>query len=289
MADLRPAKCPISGDTDATLAFVYDAPPPGEVGFRREHGEPYHREVWQFTGSKHFVCRHAMRVATGYDGEYVDASYGDVSGLIAAFDRVVSLHPERSDNAGRIARIRAFADSRFGSERLLRLLDVGAGLGVFPHAVKQAGWLCTAIDPDPRAVEHMRDRVGVEAMCADFMDVADLGRFDIVTFNKVLEHVPDPVAMLRRAREFLAPDGFVYVEVPDGEMAAREGPGREEFFIEHLHVFSFASTVLLANQAGFSPVCVERLREPSSKFTLRAFLAADRIHPGERSADVAGK
>lgn len=282
MGDLRPARCPISGEAEARLAFVYDAPPAGEVGFRRAEGEPYRREVWQFVRSKHFVCCHGMQVATSYDGDYVDASYRDAAGMVAAFERIISLPAERSDNAGRIARVGAFASTHFGAGRPVRLLDVGAGLGVFPHASKQAGWSCTAIDPDPRAVEHMRMRVGVEAVCGDFMDVGDIGRFDVVTFNKVLEHVIDPVAMLRRAHEFLAPGGFVYVEVPDGEMAAREGPGREEFFIEHLHVFSFVSTTMLAGHAGFIPLTVERLREPSTKLTLRAFLASDQHDLRER-------
>lgn len=274
MAELRPRRCPISGETEATLAFVYDTPPPGEVGFTRAEGEPYYREVWQFVRSKHFVGCHTMRVATGYQGDYVDASYGGAAGMTAAFDRVISLPAGRSDNAGRIARVRMFASGRLGEKRQMRLLDVGAGLGVFPHAVKLAGWSCTAIDPDPRAVEHMRNRVGVDAVCGDFMEMGGFGRFDVVTFNKVLEHVEDPVAMLRRAQEFLGPGGFVYVEVPDGEMAAQEGPEREEFFIEHLHVFSFCSLVMLANQAGFTPMAVERLREPSTKFTLRAFLVS---------------
>ena len=35
---------------------------------------------------------------------------------------------------------------------------------------------------------------------------------------------------------------LVYVELPDAEGAALHGPGREEFFIEHHHVFSAAST-----------------------------------------------
>jgi hypothetical protein len=94
-----------------------------------------------------------------------------------------------------------------------------------------------------------------------------------VTFNKVLEHVEDPVALLAKAAELLEPQGFVYAEVPDGEAAAVEGPGREEFFIEHHHVFSPASLALTAARAGLSALAIERLREPSTKFTLRAFLA----------------
>lgn len=271
--DLRPAACPMCGETSAHRVFVYDGPPAGEVGFRRPPGEPYRREVWQFDRSNHYVSRHAMTVATQYDGAYVDATYKDDAGMAAAFDRIIGLPPGRSDNAARILRIRSFASEHFGPvQRPLRLLDVGAGLGVFPHAVKLAGWECTALDPDERAVRHLRDKVGVSVVCGDFMQADVPGRFDIVTFNKVLEHVEDPIAMLRRALPLLAPGGFVYVELPDGEMAAAEGSGREEFFIEHLHVFSFASIVMLTNRAGFHPRCVERLQEPSSKFTLRAFV-----------------
>jgi SAM-dependent methyltransferase len=274
VSDLRPQACPISGFTEAHLVFVYDAPPRGEIGFRRAAGEPYRREVWQFARSRHFVSRHNMTVATDYGGDYVNATYGDDVGLRAAFQRIVALPPERSDNIGRMARIRAFAQSHFGRSKQMRLLDIGAGLGVFPYAVKQEGWQCTAIDPDPRAVAHMRDGVGVEAVCADFMGVEGVGEFDIVTFNKVLEHVEDPVAMLRRAHRFVAPGGFVYIELPDGEAAAAVGADREEFFVEHLHVFSFVSIAMLAGRAAFKPIVIERLQEPSTKFTLRAFVTA---------------
>ncbi len=273
---LRPRECPIFRGTDASLVFTYTAPPAGEIGFRRAAGESYYREVWQFTGSNHFVSCHAMKVATQYDGAYMDATYRDETGIAAAFARIIALPAEKSDNAARVARVRQFADAHFQPKLGLRLLDVGAGLGVFPHAMQRAGWVCTAIDPDPRAVHHLRERVGVEAICGDFMNLEGLGQFDVATFNKVLEHVVDPVAMLRRARAVLAPGGFVYMELPDGEMAARAGSAREEFFIEHLHVFSFTSTAMLATRAGFAPVWVERLQEPSSKFTLRAFLVPDR-------------
>jgi hypothetical protein len=80
---------------------------------------------------------------------------------------------------------------------------------------------------------------------------------------------------LTRAGRFVDPKGFVYLELPDGEAASTEGFGREEFFVEHLHVFSFRSIVMLAERAGFRPIAVERLQEPSTKFTLRAFLAPE--------------
>jgi SAM-dependent methyltransferase len=139
--------------------------------------------------------------------------------------------------------------------------------------MKEEGWECTALDPDPRAVEHAQLHVGVKAICGDFMTVWDLGLYDLITFNKVLEHVPDPVGMLSKSREHLREGGLVYVEVPDGELAMVEGPEREEFFIEHRCAFSMTSLSLLARQAGFATQLIERVREPSSKYTLYVLLA----------------
>jgi hypothetical protein len=62
--------------------------------------------------------------------------------------------------------------------------------------------------------------------------------------------------------------------VPAGDAAAADGSGREEFFIEHHHVFRPASLALVAARAGFSPAVIERLREMSDKFNLGGILVS---------------
>jgi SAM-dependent methyltransferase len=251
----------------------YDAAPAGEVRFALRAGTAYHRELFRCDACGHFLSRHAMDLSDLYSGGYVDATYGGAGGLRRNFERIITLPPERSDNAGRVARIVAYAESVLPpSARPPSILDVGSGLGVFAHRMKQAGWRCAVVDPDPRNASHARETVGVEAHCGDFMKVDDLGRYDAISFNKVLEHVEEPVAMLRRAASLLEAHGFVYIELPDGEGAAEEGFGREEFFIDHLHVFSAESFAALVRRAGFRLDVLERIREPSAKFTLRGFV-----------------
>lgn len=255
------------------LVHTYRARPDGETVFRFSEGR-YHRELHRCEVCGHIVSRHEMTEGELYSGDYVDSTYGDR--MRQTFERIINLPPERSDNAGRVHRINKFIaahrPSLFGDVRRPTVLDVGSGLCVFLYAMKAAGWDGTALDPDPRAATHARDVVGVRAVCADFFEADDLGTFDLVTFNKVLEHVPDPTAMLARAQRVVRESGVVYVELPDGEAALEEGPSREEFFIEHHHVFSAASLALLAVRAGFTVRALERLREPSTKYTLRAFL-----------------
>jgi SAM-dependent methyltransferase len=258
--------CPACGGSELDTAFSYDAPPPGETDFGLSTDE-YRREYLRCESCGHWVARLSIPVERLYSGEYVDATYG--SGMASAYERIMALPPERSDNVQRVGRIMA----RLGEHG--RVLDVGSGLAVFPARMKEAGWEVTALDPDPRAAEHARSVVGVKAACGDFFELHGLGSFDLVTLNKVLEHVQEPVAMLAHTRDFLEPGGSVYVEVPDAEGAARDpdGPNREEFFIEHLHVFSMESLAVLAGHAGFGVDVAERLREPSGKYTLAAFLS----------------
>lgn len=265
--------CPC-GVEDLEAVFVYDAPPPGEVRFPSS-AAGYARTVWRCRVCGHFLSRHAMDLSGLYGGEYVDATYGG-HGLRRAFDRITALPPERSDNEGRAVAVAAFAADRFAGRltRRPRLLDIGSGLAVFPWRMAREGFDCTALDPDARAVAHAREAAGVRAVQADFLRDAVAGDYDVATLNKVLEHVIDPGTMLARVKGLLAPGGFVYVELPDGEGAVGDGPGREEFFIDHHHVFSLASMAVLAARAGFRLLAASRLREPSGKYTLRGFLEA---------------
>lgn len=261
----------LCGSRAFELAFTYDERPEIETAFPFDGA--YWRETWRCERCGHHLAVHDMDLSGMYEGAYVDANYGDA--LRATYDRILALPPERSDNARRVARLGAYATERWGSFTGRRLLDVGSGLGVFPHAAARAGWDVTALDPDARAAAHIRDVVGVPTVHGDFLavDLDDLGSFDVVTFNRVLEHVADPVAMLRRARGLLVAGGFAYVEVPDAEVAAEVGKEREELTIDHLHVFSAASLAVLVDRAGLLIERLDRVTEPSGKFSLLAHVA----------------
>lgn len=267
---MPPLECPCKAKRFEQV-HLYEAAPAGEVRFPFNDGA-YRRSIERCGECTHYVTRHGMDTSGLYSGAYVDATYGDLQGMKKTFERIASLPEGKSDNAGRVKRILGYA-APFAAKlgRAPRILDVGSGLCVFLHRMKQAGWDCTALDPDRRACEHARATVGVKAIHADFAKDDGFGRFDVIAFNKVLEHVAEPVAMLRKSARYLEPGGFAYVELPDAEGAAREGFGREEFFIEHLHIFTAASFALLADRAGFRLAGLEQLREPSSKYTLRGF------------------
>jgi len=256
---------------DPVPAFQYDRPPEGETRFDWKE-QTYRRGYRRCKKCGHWSAEIEMDLTDFYRGGYVDGTYGER--MKETFLKILALPAEQSDNHGRVRRVLEYAEKHFEKKETHTLLDVGSGLAVFPYRMKEHGWQVTALDPDARAAEHAQRRAGVRAVHADFMEWEPAPRefFDVITLNKVLEHVEDPVAMLARARRWISPQGFLYAEVPDVS-AAEGGPAREEFCIEHLHIFSSASLAQASHRAGWSRLGGFEFREPSSKYTLCAFLA----------------
>lgn len=252
---------------------TFESPPPREVGFAFSKTSQYCRELYRCRICGHFISVHEMEADNLYSGDYVSSNYKDEEGLKKTYDRIVGLPPSKSDNQGRVNRVLEYSAYNYPDSLSSRsILDIGSGLCVFLHEMKNVGWKCTALDPDLRAVSHAEKVVGVKAVYGDFMKIESLEKYDVITFNKVLEHVQNPVDMLSKAKEYLKQGGFVYVELPDAEAAWSDGPEREEFTIDHPHVFTAASAALLAQRAGYRVAAMECVKEPSSKYTIRAFL-----------------
>lgn len=268
----KPQKCPITGDVEFKKIFTYKSPPLGEINFPLKKSSKYLRELWQFFPSKHFLTTHSMEIDTSYDGTYVEATYSNYEKLKLTFKKIISLPQNKSDNTGRVKVIKDFASKWFLKNKKITLLDIGSGLGIFPYAIQKIGWECLAIDPDKIAIKHISEDLNIKAICGDFMSIKSIKKFNIITLNKVLEHVKYPIEILKNTHDWLSEKGFVYIELPDGEAAICEGAEREEFYVEHIHIFSIPSTIALANKAGYLIKKISRIKEPSGKYTIRAFL-----------------
>lgn len=98
-----------------------------------------------------------------------------------------------------------------------RVLDVGCGTGsVSKIIVETTGAQLTGIEPDAERANVARSR-GIDVIQGLFDEkiIADLGKFDVVVFADVLEHLPDPSAALQLAHRVLKPDGTVIASIPN--------------------------------------------------------------------------
>ncbi|MBX9759809.1 MAG: methyltransferase domain-containing protein, partial [Beijerinckiaceae bacterium] len=97
-----------------------------------------------------------------------------------------------------------------------RVLDVGAGSGEFLFFAQGLGYEASGVEPNVGYSAFCRDELGLAARTASIEDLqASEGVYDFIRLNHVVEHLRDPVEALEKIAERLAPDGVIYVEVPN--------------------------------------------------------------------------
>lgn len=96
----------------------------------------------------------------------------------------------------------------------LRLLDIGCSTGYISDELARQGAEVVGIDIDEPGLVHAREVVGDRAeLIACSADAVPLpsASFDIVVFNHIYEHVPDPDAVMDEIRRLLKPTGVAYL------------------------------------------------------------------------------
>ena len=87
--------------------------------------------------------------------------------------------------------------------------------------------MVVGVEPDPAEAELARqvlDQVASGTFPAVAPDVQRDGGYDVIVFNDVLEHMPDPVQALDAARDLLAPDGVVVSSIPNVRHVSASAP-----------------------------------------------------------------
>ena len=104
---------------------------------------------------------------------------------------------------------------RLGMEERGSLLDIGCGSGHFLAEAQEHGFTVCGIEPASQPARYAAERFGVRVIDSDVLDV-ELSResFDVITAWDVLEHVPDPKAVLSRCAAWLKPGGIMALRFP---------------------------------------------------------------------------
>jgi len=171
-----------------------------------------------------------------------------------------------------------------------RLLDVGCAHGWFLDAAAARGFDAVGLEPDP--VIGGEAAAGGRKVLSGFFpdDVPADASFDVISFNDVLEHLPDVAGAVASCRRLLRPGGVLLVNVPSSsgifyrsaEALDRIGIGgpfarmwQTRFASPHLSYFSPDQLRRLVEQGGF--VEIHRSSLPSVQVGgLWARLAYDR-------------
>ncbi len=136
-----------------------------------------------------------------------------------------------------------------------RLLDVGAGFGLFARAASNEGYDVTAIEMDARCCEYLERVVGVKVVRSDAPEEAleELAPARVVTLWHVLEHLPRPWDLLAAAAERLEPGGVLVIATPNPDSLQFRLLGARWAHVDaprHLFLIPFAALSDRARELG---------------------------------------
>jgi len=96
------------------------------------------------------------------------------------------------------------------------LLDVGCGTGEFLQEMRTHGWQVHGVEKEAKAAQFARQKYDLAVHTGELSDCQfEAGSFHVITFWHVLEHLFDPLAVLRQCRHWLHEDGLILVAAPN--------------------------------------------------------------------------
>lgn len=139
---------------------------------------------------------------------------------ISHFDRMARLWWDPAGKMGMLHVINPLR-SRFVFDHVHvgqpKAVDIGCGGGILTETLAKAGYEVVGLDQSQPTLEIARQHAAKSGLAIDyrFQTVEQLveqeaGRYDVVTCMEMLEHVPDPAAVVNACARLLKPGGHVF-------------------------------------------------------------------------------
>jgi 2-polyprenyl-3-methyl-5-hydroxy-6-metoxy-1,4-benzoquinol methylase len=131
-----------------------------------------------------------------------------------------------------------------------RILDIGAGDGMFMKLLECSGAKVVGIDQDSRGAEIAKKLLGIDIIEGDIMKAEFEHKFDLVCLRNTLEHMYSPTEVLEKAKSLLADGGQILIEVPLAHRPYLACNVQAFLSAAHNYTFSLNSLVTLLEKVG---------------------------------------
>lgn len=141
-----------------------------------------------------------------------------------------------------------------------KLLDIGCGFGFFLNAMKQRQWDVAGIEISKGGRKYARDYYNIEIYSKplEALSLPD-NHFDAITLFYVIEHIADPLTVLKEVNQILKPGGLILIRWPHTTPIVKLiGPFSRYLDLYHTpyHLYDFSKQTIerVLTLSGFSNI-----------------------------------
>ncbi|EKD90476.1 MAG: methyltransferase type 11 [uncultured bacterium] len=141
-----------------------------------------------------------------------------------------------------------------------KILEVGCSNGLMLSLFKEKGYEVVGIEISTKASE-LAEKKGIKVIRQPFEKIIFEERFDVIIFNHTLEHLSNPLEVLRKAKKVLKPKGILYIDLPNFDsLSAKTLKGRWPLLLpdEHLWHFTEKAFINIFKNLDFKIIYVEK-------------------------------
>lgn len=148
-------------------------------------------------------------------------------------------------------------------------LELGSADGVMTAKLCRDFERLTVVDGSATFLEQIRKKVRAKNLVLEhslFEEFEPRRAFDTIFMTHILEHLDDPVGLLRRGREWLAPSGRILIDVPNadsihrligvkmGLLATKDSLNEQDLLLGHRRVYTPSLLEAHVREAGLKKV-----------------------------------
>ena len=139
-----------------------------------------------------------------------------------------------------------------------KLLEVGCAAGSFIKAIKPLVRECFAVELDSENADFVRKKLNIEVFEKPIENL-NSDKYDIICMWHVLEHVNDPIKVVKKLMSMLNKNGVLFIEVPnifDPLLTLYKLEEFHKFYYQSPHLYYFSPTTLekIIHRAGYKPI-----------------------------------
>jgi 2-polyprenyl-3-methyl-5-hydroxy-6-metoxy-1,4-benzoquinol methylase len=145
-----------------------------------------------------------------------------------------------------LANIRATNQYKFILENLKAntknssILECGSSDGTFLNQFKKNGWSVKGLEFSLSMTRRAKKRFNIDLESLDIMEISPKnGLFDVIALPHVLEHMLDPVSIIRHCITLLKPNGIIFVEFPYSPLPSEVSSDMLNDYSDSTHIYNF--------------------------------------------------